>query len=134
MSLLFMSVTLLTAFNNNLNLFVNELIQSYPQEHNFSIFKNMISLMQKVNPRKVLILFIEYISPYKQKILERDESFFLEENYDTIMKTVDDRENAWLLMNKLKLYWKDTNNANKDIIWKYFKQLITLSAMATKQK
>tara|TARA_Y100001970_G_C14055188_1_gene761167 strand:- start:197 stop:586 length:390 start_codon:yes stop_codon:yes gene_type:complete len=127
-----MNSTLLKAFNNQLNSFVTELIKTYPQEYNFKVFKNTICLIQKVNPRKVLLLFIEYITPYKDKLLNRDESFFLDENYTSIVQKTDNQENAWKLINQLKLYWKDTNNNNKDIIWKYFHQLITLATLATK--
>ena len=128
-----MSKTLLSAFNNNLNKFISELIKTYPQEHNFTVFKNTISLMQRVNPRKVLQLFIEYIDPYKNKLLNRDESFFLNEKYSIILEQTDNKENAWRLIDKLKLYWKDTSVANKNVIWDYFKQLITLAYMTYKK-
>ena len=125
-----MSKTLLSAFNNNLNNFITELIKTYPQEHNFIIFKNTILLMQRVNPRKVLLLFIEYINPYKEKLLSRDESFFLNENYSSILNQTENKDNAWQLIDKLKLYWKDTSESNKNVIWMYFKQLITLGYMS----
>tara|TARA_Y100001970_G_C13503204_1_gene494659 strand:- start:128 stop:514 length:387 start_codon:yes stop_codon:yes gene_type:complete len=125
-----MSKTLLSAFNNNLNNFITELIKTYPQEHNFIIFKNTILLMQRVNPRKVLLLFIEYINPYKEKLLSRDESFFLNENYSSILNQTENKDNAWQLIDKLKLYWRDTSESNKNVIWMYFKQLITLGYMS----
>ena len=124
-----MSNTLLSAFNNNLKKFISELIKTYPQEHNFVVFKNTILLMQRVNPRKVLLLFIEYIDPYKEKLLNRDESFFLNESYSNILEQTDNKEYAWKLVDKLKLYWEDTNENNKNVIWDYFKQLITLAYM-----
>ena len=125
-----MNKTLLIAFNNNLNNFINELIKTYPQEGNFVVFKNTIFLIQKVNPRKVLSLFVEYIEPYKQKLLNKDESFFLEEDYTTLVRQTDSKKNAWKLINRLKLYWKDTSKNNKNVIWNYFRQLIMLSTMA----
>ena len=125
-----MSKTLLSAFNNNLNNFITELIKTYPQEHNFIIFKNTILLMQRVNPRKVLLLFIEYINPYKEKLLSRDESFFLNENYSSILNQTENKDNAWQLIDKLKLYWSETSESNKNVIWMYFKQLITLGYMS----
>ena len=128
-----MSKTLLSAFNNNLNKFINELIKTYSQEQNFVVFKNTILLMQRVNPRKVLSLFIEYIDPYKEKLLKRDESFFLNENYSNILSQTKDKDNAWQLIDKLKLYWKDTSETNKNVIWNYFKQLITLGYMSYNQ-
>ena len=32
-------------------------------------------------------------------------------------------------MNKLKNYWKDLNDSNKEKVWKYFEVLIKLSKM-----
>ena len=75
------------------------------------------------------MLFIEYIDPYKEKLLNRDESFFLNESYSNILEQTDNKENAWKLVDKLKLYWEDTNENNKNVIWDYFKQLITLAYM-----
>ena len=89
--------------------------------------------MQRVNPRKVLQLFIEYIDSYKDKLLNRDESFFLNEKYSTILEQTDNKENAWILIDKLKIYWTDTSVSNKNVIWDYFKQLITLAYMTYKQ-
>lgn len=123
-----MNKTILSAFNNTLDKFIHELIRSFPAEKKFVVFKNAIKLVQKVNPRKVLILFIEYISPYKDKLLQRDEEFFLNNNYINIInKTNASKENAWVLIDKIKVYWKDINQQNKDIIWDYFKVLITLA-------
>ena len=123
-----MNKTILSAFNNTLYKFVHELISSFPAERKFVVFKNAIKLVQKVNPRKVLILFIEYISPYKDKLIQRDEDFFLNNNYINIInKTNASKENAWTLIDKIKVYWKDINQQNKDIIWDYFKVLITLA-------
>ena len=123
-----MNKTILSAFNNTLYKFVHELISSFPSERKFVVFKNAIKLVQKVNPRKVLILFIEYISPYKDKLIQRDEEFFLNNNYINIInKTNASKENAWTLIDKIKVYWKDINQQNKDIIWDYFKVLITLA-------
>ena len=124
-----MNKTILSAFNNTLDKFVHELISSFPAERKFVVFKNAIKLVQKVNPRKVLLLFIEYIDPYKEKLLNRDESFFLNESYSNILEQTDNKENAWKLVDKLKLYWEDTNENNKNVIWDYFKQLITLAYM-----
>jgi len=124
-----MKKTLLKAFNKNLINFVDELIKTYPQEKHFVVFKNIIYLMQQVNPRKVLFLFIEYIKPYRQQLLNKDERFFLDNNYQTFMQTADNQTKTWKLINKLKLYWKDTSKNNKNVIWDYFRQLIMLSAM-----
>ena len=125
-----MNRTILTAFNNTLNMFIEELIRSYPQEKEFMLFKNTVSLMRKANPKKILILFNEYIAPYVGKIKSKDENFFLKESYSDLVETeenIKDKNNAWKFISNLKQYWKDTSDSNKKIIWKYLNTLITLS-------
>ena len=59
--------------------------------------------------------------------MSRNEEFFLNDNYSSIVNDTDNKQDAWKLIDKLKLYWKDTNKNNKDIIWDYFNVLLTIS-------
>jgi len=123
-----MNRTLLTAFNNTLIMFIDELITSYPQEKEFSLFKNTLLFMKKANPKKILVLFDEYMEKYISAIKKRDESFFLNETYSDLVETeVEDKDNAWRFIDNLKLYWNDTSISNKKIIWDYLNTLVTLS-------
>ena len=122
-----MSKTLLTAFNNTLLKFITELISTYPQESTFTVLKTTISLMKRINPRKVLKIFTKNIEHFREQLMSRDEAFFVNDNYSVIISDTDNKEDAWKLVDKLKLYWKDTNQNNKDIIWDYFNILLTIS-------
>jgi len=122
-----MSKTLLTAFNNTLLKFITELISTYPQENTFTVLKTTISLMKRINPRKVLKIFTKNIEHFREQLMSRDEAFFINDNYGVIINDTDNKEDAWKLVDKLKLYWKDTNQNNKDIIWDYFNILLTIS-------
>lgn len=123
-----MNRTILTAFNNTLNMFIEELISSYPQEREFVLFKNTIALIRKANPKKILVLFNEYIEPYVVNIKDKNEVFFLNESYsDLVEENVKDTNNAWRFIDNLKQYWRKTSETNKDVIWKYLNTLITLS-------
>lgn len=123
-----MNKTILSAFNNTLNMFIQELINSYPQEREFVLFKNTISLIRKANPKKILVLFNNYIEPYVNNIKNKNEVFFLNETYsDLVEENIKDTNNAWRFIDNLKQYWKNTSEINKNIIWKYLNTLITLS-------
>ena len=80
-----MNKTILSAFNNTLNMFIQELINSYPQEREFVLFKNTISLIRKANPKKILVLFNNYIEPYVNNIKNKNEVFFLNETYSDLV-------------------------------------------------
>lgn len=105
--------------------FIDDLILLYPSDNDFKLFKNGINLLNRTNPRKIVHLFREYVDKYEQRIMSRDETFFLQNDYDEIQKT----ENILESMNKLKNYWKDLNDSNKEKVWKYFEVLIKLSKM-----
>ena len=115
----------LKIFITQLQNFIDDLILLYPSDNDFKVFKNGIGLLNRTNPRKIVTLFREYIDRYEERIMSRDETFFLQNDYSEIEKT----ENILESMNKLKNYWKDLNDSNKEKVWKYFELLIKLSKM-----
>ena len=115
-------MSILSAFNNTLIEFADDLILVFPDDNDLKIYKNSLILLQKTNPRKVQTIFHTYIIHYKDQILNRDEHFFLNDNYDTVK----DEKNI-VLIDRLKNYWSNISNSNKDKIWKYFEILISLS-------
>ena len=65
---------------------------------------------------------------YREKILNKDESFFLENEYSEIKAANEDDENTVeQVINKLKKYWGELSIENKEKIWKYLETLIKLS-------
>ena len=115
----------LKIFVTQLQNFIDDLILLYPADNDFKVFKNGVALLNRTNPRKIVNLFKEYVDKYENRIISRDESFFLQNDYNEIEKT----ENILESMNKLKNYWKDLNDSNKEKVWKYFEILIKLSKM-----
>ena len=115
----------LKIFVTQLQNFIDDLILLYPADNDFKVFKNGVALLNRTNPRKIVNLFKEYVDKYENRIISRDETFFLQNDYNEIEKT----ENILESMNKLKNYWKDLNDSNKEKVWKYFEILIKLSKM-----
>lgn len=128
-----MSKTLLTAFNTQLTNFLNELVELCPEESDFKVFRNAIMLLKKTNPRKVVSLFDKYSANYKKYILEKDETFILNDNYTTIVNDIDSSsENIWNTITKIRKYWNNLSDNNKENIWKYFQVLINLNDLIKK--
>ena len=126
--------TLLTAFNTQLSNFIDELIILCPEDNDFKVFKNAFLLLKRSNPRQISVFFTKYISDFKKKILEKDETFFLDNNYETVTKDIESsQENILMTINKLKNYWKDLSDNNKETIWKYLSNLIKLNDLLQKQ-
>lgn len=121
-----MSASYLSAFNNLILKFNDDLIKVFPEENDFKVYKRGIEFLIKNNAKKVCNLFKINTFNYRQKILDKDESFFLKDaSYSDVVNTTD--EGIILVINKLKNYWGDLSIENQTKIWEYITSLIKLS-------
>ena len=120
-------MSLLGAFNNQLEAFSKEICEVFPQDTDLKLGHNMIILLKRTNPRKLLEIYDIYLEDFKDKIISRDESFFIDHDFSDIAAKNNKREYTFSLVIKLKEYWSQLSDNNKDIIWKYFKVLNQLS-------
>ena len=102
-----MSATFLTAFNNIIFKFIDDLINTFPEEPEFKVYKQTLSLLKSANAKKMCILFKNYSCDYKEQINKKDETFFITNNYDDLREassnTFDDNSVSDII-NKLKLF------------------------------
>nr|QOI90447.1 hypothetical protein HWQ62_00311 [Pyramimonas orientalis virus] len=117
-------------FNVKLKEFINDLITVYPHDDDLYKFKTSISMLLLVNDKQVIKIFKDFVYPkYKDRILSRDEKFFLNHDYtDDVVATqnTESPEFTDQLIVKIKSYWKTMTDENKNIIWSYFNLLIKL--------
>ena len=123
-----MSNTYLTAFNNLVIKFNDDLIMTFPEENDFKVYKRGILMLNSANAKKICSLYKNYMILYRKKIEEKDESFFLENDYTEIVKNTNS-EGVEGIIQKLKNYWNILSSINKDKIWEYLLSLIKLSDM-----
>ena len=121
-----MSNPLLSAFNNLVIKFNDDLISTFPEENDFKVYKRGIILLNSANSKKICSLFKNYMVLYKPKIIEKDESFFLNNNYTEIVNNTKS-EGIESIITKLKNYWNNMSIGNKEKIWEYLNSLIKLS-------
>ena len=116
-------------FNEKLLEFVKDLILLY-NDNDLYNFKNSINMVSLIDERKPIKLFREVIvNKYKKQLFTKDEQFFLDHHYEDEMACREQKEEVDMSTNlvvKIKSYWKDLTNENKEIIWKYFKLLVIL--------
>lgn len=115
----------LIAFNNVVTQFIEDLILTFPEDMEFRKFKTGFLLVKKTNHKKLLQVFKFYIKSYKTKIINKDEKFFLITDSNNLSQMEDNSISN--LLDKLKVYWKNLSNNNKEKIWKYLNTLIILS-------
>jgi hypothetical protein len=119
--------TYLTAFNNLIFKFTDDLIETFPEENDFKVYKRALTILKSANAKKMCVIFKSYSHMYKEKILAKDETFFMLNEYSEIKKANDDENTVEAVINKLKIYWTGLSLENKDKIWKYLETLIKLS-------
>jgi hypothetical protein len=121
-------------FNKKLQELLSDLIVVFPDDKDFKLFKNSVRLITLADIKKPLQMFkLSLTDEYKKNIEERNTDFFLNNDYsdvlnnDIIKQSMNDDDVNKKLINKLKGYWKDLNDNNRDTIWSYFNILLKLS-------
>lgn len=113
-------------FNEKLNEFFKDLIVSFPDITEFKRFKSGLTLLKNIDIKSPQAIFNNYVvTKFKESILSKDDSFFLDNDDFGIVSS---RKDYWIeFIEQLKLLWKTIDNDNKDIIWKYLHILYVLS-------
>ena len=68
-------MSFVTSFNNQLDSFLDYIIDKFPDEENFKIFKNAINRVRKVNSIQIIKKIMEYLEPHKEMIYSENEKF-----------------------------------------------------------
>ena len=63
-----------SAFTNMLEQFLDELIQTFPEEPKLSKYRASLSLLTSTNPRSLVSIFMESVGPFQTEIMAKDES------------------------------------------------------------
>lgn len=120
-------MSLLNAFTCQMESFSREICELYPNDADLRLGHNMIILLKKTNPRKLLELYDNYVLDFREQISNKDENFFIDHDFNDVAKKNNNQELTFNLVLKLKEYWKDLSEKNKEISWKYFQVLLKLS-------
>lgn len=120
-----MAKAYIECFNTKLQEFISELIACFPQMKELKMLRSGLQLavtMEPTLPRKV---FDEHLHDvYENNIINKDETFFLNEDYQHIADTHGlDLD----IISTIKSMWKDLDSTNKEAIWKYLQVLVLLN-------
>ena len=103
--------------------FINELCTLFSNNNDILIFREKYNFAKCANSKIIIEYFIQYILPLKQKIINKDETFFLDGGGQEELK---DNSELKFRDNIKKLWINEMSDENKEIIWKYFKIFIIL--------
>jgi len=107
-------MTTITAFNDMMEQFLEELVQTFPEEPAMKKYQISFEMLRKANARACMENYMNSVSQYSQQIMAKDDSFFL--NNPEVFKDF-----------KLKNIWTDDLSTNtKNAIWQYLQTLYIL--------
>lgn len=109
--------TTISAFNDMMQQFLDELVLTFPETKSFSKFQSQFKLLRKTSPRTPMNNFMESITPYANSVMQRDEKFF-KEHADKIpfLKSLDINS----------IWTDDLSDSTKGAIWQYLQTLYIL--------
>jgi hypothetical protein len=113
--------TLLQQIDN----FIKELVSIFPKNGDIILFGEQYNLIRSANSSLIIQYFIQYVYPHKTRIINQEESFFLEGGGQEELK---ENNGGLKFRDNIKNLWiSEMSDQNKDIIWKYFKIFVILS-------
>lgn len=113
-----MSSGTVESFNELMNQFIDELVLTFPDVKTFKKYQSSFILVKKTQPKMALKEFYASVSPYGEKIMKKDDTFFTEdaENIDFVNDL------------KIKDIWTPDLSVNtKNAIWQYMQTLYILA-------
>lgn len=107
------------AYYNNFNELLDNLSVIRPNDISLLTFKGCVSFYVNINGKNSLVDTMNlYIKDYTEKIIKKDESFFLQE----LIKEFRDDSFVVSEISKIREIWMDpsTTIESKETIWKHF--------------
>ena len=128
-------MSLLSAFNNILDQFLDDLVLTFPELTDLRTIKTLVGMLRRMNARMALDNFLSVGGRYYEKILDRDSTFFENlENWktDPYFQTqfASGQSEVFQRLGVFKTVWVDLSESNRDKIWTYFRQLLVIGAKA----
>lgn len=114
----------ISLFTKQFSGLLSDLIGLYPDDNSLFLLQTTVSGMIYLDPESFTKRVVSYLEPYNEKILNKEESFFLNE----IINEFEDKAFIADQIKKVHSIWIDTNTSNntKESIWKYFIFMVKL--------
>ena len=110
-------------FLKQIDNFIDELCKIFPESKDILILSEKYKMLKSINSKLIIDYIILYIYPHKNKINEKDESFFLDGGGQDEIKDT----SGLKFRDNIKTLWiNEMSDENKEIIWKYFNLFILL--------
>jgi len=117
-----------SAFNNQLLAFVEDLAETFPEEKEIKTAVDALKALKKANPKLLHTSFMEYIYPdFHGPVKAEDEKTLIGKARSMLDGEYKDYAFAYLIFDK---YWSTMSDSNKKTIWDWCKVLVVLAERA----
>lgn len=123
-----------TIFNTKITEFLNDLIRLFPDDADFKMYKTAISLAKLADEKKPLQYYKKFVTEeYKEHIRNKNDKFFLDHDYKEILSDselsneINSGDFSSQIVDRLKGYWSQISDENKEIVWNYFTLFLKIS-------
>lgn len=117
-----MEITLLSSLKTQLVSFLDELVETFPDQPDFVIFR--IFVQDRIPAEKIMEYIVENLCPLEKEVDNKNDAFFLDRNI--LFENFDDKKTE--TVNHFKRLWQSGNldETERNTIWSWFKRFITL--------
>lgn len=115
----------LSAFNNMLISFFEDMSETYPEEKDIKVACEALKALKKMNPKMIHATFIDVIyTEFKEPILAKNEEYLLKRAHEILQSKYSEMAFAFWIFDK---HWSTMTELNKNHVWNYCKALIVLA-------
>lgn len=117
------------SFNTKLDEFLRDLMSTFPEMKDIKVLRSGVQLAKTMDIKMPQSFFNSHVAMrYEDKILEKDERFFLEEDYrELLSQKINGQSIDMDIVGKLKQIWGTLDDDNKSVVWKYLHVLVLLN-------
>lgn len=124
--------TPISAFNNQLLAFVEDLAETFPEEKDLVVAVDALKALKKANPKLLHSGFMEYIYPdFHGPVRAEDDSTLIAKARSMLEGEYKDYAFAYVIFDK---HWSAMSDSNKKTIWNWCKVLVVLAERANDAK
>ena len=123
MDIIEQTMSSVTAWNDMMEQFLTELGASFPEEKAIKKYQTSFDILRKSNPRKCVEGFMAEASKVQEKIMNKEDNFFLDSKNQHI---------SFIKELNIKSHWTpELSEKTKDAIWQYLQTLMVLGTTIT---
>jgi hypothetical protein len=120
--------TILRAFNENFFLFLDDIIEIFPENYEIKAAKQTFLTIKKANPCTICKMWWNFIySPYQINIDNGDIDFFIEKDYVNDINGIANSSEIIKFINNVRDPIRNMDEENKKVSLKYLQVLSRLS-------